>query len=288
MILETEKHLQILEALARYKFLTVSQMLKLGLGGQKNHKQYLQRILKQTRERKRPTLACIKFDGTYKYQKREYVYYLTKRGVEQLLNNTELENHHINRPVGTSSLFERDYTHRMMHIDMMISLYSWCEFKQSKVIFFDSYYDYESTQKRGAPISKTNVTIDSERGTRIIPDGIYLIQKSSGKYELFAWEIHMGRDKQRIMRQLVAHKTAIQQGAISYKYGLVNKDQDCRETGLANRVVVIFEHKSTMKNTIEAVRKSQDISEAFYPYFLFGWYEEVIQDFAGIELNQIS
>ena len=258
--IESEKQLLILEALARYKFLTISQMIQLDLAGEKKHKTYLNTLLKKMRERKRPTISCIKFAGTHKFQQREYVYYLTKYGANDLILNTGINSSQINRPIGTSSMYERDYSHRKCYIDVKISLHQWADKNEIDVILYDNYYDYLGSSHGGTLRAKTSIALGDTKEGRIIPDGIFILD-NYGSPKLYAIEIHMGRDTLRAMRQIMNHKIALDTGAISTHYGL--------EVG--NRVLYVFENKNIMERVIQGVKDNRSISEAYYPYFLFAF-----------------
>lgn len=266
--LESEKSLRILEALAIYKYLTISQMTMMGLGGEKKYKTYLNTLLKKMRERKRPTIACIKFAGTHKFQQREYVYYLTKYGVNDLILSSGLDKDEINYPIGTSSMYERDYSHRKCFIDTKIKLFEWAALQQIQVSFFESYYDYHGNSRSGTLRSKTSVQLSGQTSKRIIPDGIFALQVGN-KMKLFALEIHLGRDTKRAMRQIANHIISLQSGSISIHYNLK----------IGNRVLYVFDNKNIMKSVISNFLKSKSIPNAYNDYFLFAYYEDILQNF---------
>ena len=261
IVLETEKHLQILEALAVYKFLTVSQMTELGLAGEKQRTGYLNSVLVQLRERKRKaTIGCHKHA---RMSGREYVYFLTEWGVQDLVLNG-WNGDEIKRPVGVNP-YVRDYNHRKHSIDLQIKLNEWVEAHDVELDFYDAYYDYKGNARKASLQSKTTIIAGRNPIRKITPDAIFMVSREE-RAILYAFELDMGRDVKKVLRQIIGHKLALESGAVASHYDLE----------LPHVVPFVFKHPTTMRSTMERLRLSKAVTSDFYPYFLFATYEEAI------------
>lgn len=264
----SESDILVLESLARYKYLTTSHMVRLGI---MTRKENLNRRLKVLRERKRALIKCILFSGSHKYQGREYVYYLTKYGVQELILQLRYDDQDIKRPIGRSSLFYRDYEHRMRCVDIQISIYQWAENKNVEVLFYDTYYDVTGNHRVAKNMkAKTTIVFDEVKKKSIIADGIFLI-KAPQKNFLFCVEMHNGKDSQRALDQMKNYKEMLRIGAIDKKYHL----------GINPRILFIFEYEGIMKATMKKLLDS-DINVSYYNFFLFAPFTRVQENFAKI------
>lgn len=266
--IESEKESQILEYLARYKYLTISQFITLGLSGKGRHKTYLNTVLGKMRRGRKARIGHIPFSGVYKFQSREFVYYLTAQGANDLVLHHKYNLEDIKRPIGTSSMYDRDYLHRKYFIDVQISLYRSVEQLGYNVPLFDTYYDYTGSSRTNNLRAKTSILLDEISRQRVIPDGLFFIEKN-GQKSLFSLELHMGNDTARAMEQIKNHKKTLDIGSASIHYGFTK----------GNRVLYVFEQPSIMQATIQRFVKSRILTEAYYPYFLFTTYTQIIQDF---------
>ena len=108
----------VLEALARYKFLTMSQMLKLDIGT--TQYQYLAMQTKSLRDRGRPLIGCHNFHIPQPRKGRvESMYYLRPKGREALVFELDIPEEKIKMPIGKSVAY-KDYLHRKYTIDYQI------------------------------------------------------------------------------------------------------------------------------------------------------------------------
>ncbi len=256
MIYLSESKLKILESLAKYKFLTTKQMLRLGIV---KYRTNLVPLLKDLRERHRPLIAKISFAVHPKYGRLEDVYYLTKWGVKFLVENLDYEKENIRYPIGTSSLFFRDYFHRLFTIDFHIEYEKWANENDYEVLFFHTYFD-----KVGANRSKTKKRLEAltkielnDGKDYIIADAISMFQTPKRKY-LFSLEVYNGKDTKRIIKQLKKHIIALSEGKPSLQYNFKR----------GSKVIVLFELENTMKAVIERLNQDEDFEE-FENYFLF-------------------
>ena len=158
----------IFESLARYRFLTSSQMIRLGISGDKSN---LHKRLVRLREQSKPFISYVKFTGIYKIKGIEYVYYLTNRGADLIAENLGYLLEDIKFPKGKVD-FPKHYKHRKDCIDIQIALFEWAEKNGYVVESYDSYFDMEKAGRGKNYISKTAIVYDSENGEKFVSDGI--------------------------------------------------------------------------------------------------------------------
>lgn len=264
----TEQQGRILQAIARYKFLSPLQLARLGIGEITGIRERINRITTG----QNPLLGCIKF-GVHPTQGRlPYVYYLTPHGQTVLMENYEIEQEQIKMPIGDSSLFYKDYTHRRNTIDYQIALYKWSETVDFEVEFFDTYFDKIGNNRRDKNSqSKNKVFIGEE--LYIIPDGVYMLKKETERH-LHLFEMYDGKDTKRVLKQLVKHGMAYQLGSPSTKY----------EIQKAHRTVLVFEYESIKQAVIHRAKEDDyftDISKFFKLHSL----EKMTDDFSSGWVN---
>lgn len=266
MIYLSESKLKILESLAKYKFLTTKQFLRLGIV---KHRTNLVPLLRDLRDRHRPLIAKISFAVHPKFGRLEDVYYLTNWGVKFLIENLDYEREDIRYPIGKSSLFFRDYFHRLYTIDFHIEYEDWANKNDYEILFFHTYFDKVGAN-RGKSKNKlqalTKIELN-EGKDYIIADAISMFESPERKY-LFSLEVYNGKDTKRIVKQLKKHIIALSEGKPSLQYNFKR----------GSKVIVIFELESTMKAVIERLNQDDEF-EGFDDYFLFKTIDNLKKDF---------
>ncbi len=254
MNIVTEKEEKILVLLARYKFLTISQMGKLGLVKEGQKTNYLNSLLREFRKRRKPKIACIEFKGTYKFDKREYVYYLTKHGEQTLVKNLGINIDEIKSPGSTSIFYDRDYNHRKAYIDTQIQIYRHIEEDGGKIDFFDNYFDSDKLNNSKSFSAKTKVKAGN---FFLIPDGIFLVRDVQNNLSLYVIEMHLGKDLERAMDQITNHVNLLISGKISEKYTL----------NMGWKILYVFDLEATCLRVEEKFKSLVDRN--FWKYFEF-------------------
>lgn len=255
----TEKQTRVLEALATYKFLTVSQFKQLGID---QHNSNLRRTLKPLLESKRPLIDRIMFTvypqsrDWSKRNKLEYWYFLKPRGKQFLINHQLMEDGEIRLPIGTSSMAYKDYYHRKNTINCHISLNQNAAAQKMEVLFFDTYFD-KTGNNRTKHNLRAKTKIDTDHQQYLIADAIFMLQTHQ-QPELYCLELENGRDSNKAIQKLKSYVQALVKGSPSLKYDFPR----------GNRVLFIFEQTSTLQATIK--RMQQDpIFRGFERFFLF-------------------
>lgn len=241
MIKFTEIQSNILTEIAKYKFLTVSQLQNLGVG---KDLPYIRRLASQMSEGDKTALLGKMVFGVHpKLGRIENVYYLTKRGVDFCIEDLRLEAEAVKYPIGKSTLFEKDYFHRKATIDFQIYLSKWAINKGFSIDFFDTYFDKIGNNRRdGTSESKTKIALNDDK--YLMTDGIFQISIPSNSF-LFLFELYNGRDTLRVLNQLKKHVKAIELGTPSKKYNFTK----------GHRVICIFEFENAKKAVIDRVRQ---------------------------------
>ena len=256
-------HQGILEALAKCKFLTTGQMMNLGI---KSDRANLNRELKAMRAWPKPPVANKNFGSNPSDGKLESVHYLTEYGERLLIEGLELEAREIKRPVGRSSLFYRDYTHRRNTIDIHVALLKEEKAEQGRIVFFDTYFDQEGNNRRDAN-ARSKTKIDLSDGSHLIADAVTLWEGEEGT-KLFAIEMYNGKDTGRVERQLYQHLVALSEATLA-----VNVSRDYKHDK-GYRVLCVFEFLPQLQMAWQRLISNPAYGDA-KPYFLAKPYEKL-------------
>lgn len=252
----------VLEALARYKFLTMSQMLKLNIGTTQYN--YLSRQIKSLNDRKKALIKRQSYQAPQVSKGRiEGMYFLTKRGHETLVYDLHIDKEKIKMPIGKTMAY-RDYFHRKYTIDYQIALDKWAKANNANIPFFDTYFDKIGNNRVSKNLrSKTRITFsDSEY---FIPDGVYFVEKE-GKKRLHLMEMYNGKDTGRVVKQLHKHGKAL---SFKYSHKQFNIDENISYT-----IALVFEFESIMKATIDRIQEDGSFV-SIAQYFLCKTLQEV-------------
>jgi hypothetical protein len=243
---------EILLALARFKFLTTSQLQKVV----PREIAWLRKQIVLIANRDKALIEKLSFGFHPKLGKLENVFYLTPIGRETLCEVLNVEREAVKMPIGNSTLFFKDYNHRRNTIDIHVHLYLWTKTTDFEVVFFDTYFDKIGNNRRDKNLQAKN-KISLVNDDYMIPDGITVI--SNGETSLlYLVEMYDGKDTKRVIEQLYKHAQAIALGSPSLKYGF-NK---------SNHVLCVFEFSSNMNAVLNRIKHDSTFS-AMTNHFLF-------------------
>lgn len=253
----------ILEYLAKCKFLTVSQMMALGI---KNDRANLNRELKALRERDKAPIAHKNFGADPVEGKLESVHYLTAAGEKLLQEHTDIQ--FIRRPIGDSTLFYKDYKHRKNTIDIQVALLQQEAQGKGELRWFEAYFDQEGNNRSQANArSKTKIVLSD--GRFLIADAVAVWDNYS-HYQAFALEMYNGKDTGRVERALWQHAIALSEGL------LVEKLQAQFPTVKGYQVLCVFEQESCLRAVWQRLAQNPEY-ENFKGYFLAKTLAEIQQ-----------
>ncbi len=248
-----ETQVNVLLALARFRFLSTSQLHRLV----KKEIAWLRKQVSALVNREKPFVERITFGFHPKEGKLENVYFLTKYGKAALLDLLKIDESQVKMPVGNSSLFYKDYKHRKNTIDFHIALYEWTQGSEYTLDFFDTYFDKVGNNRKDKNL-RAKTKIDLLEADYLIADGVFTISNASNQF-LYLFEMHDGKDSARVIQQLKKHAQAIALGTPSKHYNMGNK---------SHRVLSVFEFISTKNAVLERI-KAENYFVKMPNHFLF-------------------
>lgn len=258
-----ETNLKVLELLERFKYLTNSQLIKLGIASsQPGMARILQRFFKHKQELiKSPLVKKLTFKPDPVRGKLENSYMLSAKGAKYLSEYIGVDISEIDYIKGNG--YFRDYQHRKSQIDYHIDLYLDSIQNGYSLDFFHSYFD-----KTGSNNSSKNKMLEAKTklyysdGSWYIPDGIYKLTKtiSDGSLHSFYYilEIHKNNDTKRAIETIKKNIQALADGSIYKKY-----DYQCSPT-----IVMVFDDEKIKENVLKRLDKIKDFEE-FKEFFNF-------------------
>ena len=242
-----ETNLKILELLKRFKYLSSSQLIKLGVASsQPATSRILQRFFKnKDGVIKSPLINKLTFQPHPTRGKLENLYCLNKRGALFLSEYLDKDLSEIEYVKG-SGFFAKDYFHRVTQIDYHINLYLQSQKEGFTIDFFYNYFD-----KTGSNNSNSNQRLEAktkiiyEDGSFFIPDGIYQITKQLDNKQtqnyLFVLEVHKGNDAKRAVETIEKNIKCLVDGSLSKKFGY----------GYSHKVVVVLDDEKIKKAVLK-------------------------------------
>lgn len=255
IIKKPESQLKVLESLARFKFLTSVQLLDLGVRGNLTNTRNELRKLRDLDK----LIDRAEFGTVPPYGRLPDVYYLTKSGVRFLVDHLDYDEGGIKYPDRPTSMFQRDYFHRVATVDFFIAFRQWCDSKGYSVDVCDTYFDKIGANAGNSPLQKleARTKIFFEDGDYLIPDGAVIFEARDREH-FFLFEYYAGADTKRVIGQLEKHALAISEGAPSTKYG----------TDRGNFVVCAFESENAMNAVMKRMQENT-VFTAFKKHFRF-------------------
>lgn len=261
----TERQILILEALARFKFLTTNH---LQLIFSKKSNSYINSAIHDLKQVKYPLVKSLSF-GVIPWKWRlANVHCLTYSGakfLQQSLGYTEKNTHY---PKGRNSFFSRDYFHRIATINFNIRLQKWLANHNHWLTLFHLYFNkspVHNYRKAMTAVFNGNQWLE--------PDWIALLWVNNEKH-LIIFEQHNGKDTQRAIRQMINHAYALASGVYS----------DAYEVSKPASIYYVFELESCMKAAIREFWNHVGLNN-FSQYFLFKSIESLEQSFYQNWLN---
>lgn len=257
-----EKNIQVLEFLKTYRFLTVPQMMRLGVAG---HRENVYKITRRFKVDRKPLVQQVHFGFLPGYGRLPAVFHLTKYGAELLAEILQADISQIPYPKG-AKLYQRDYFHRCNTVDFHIELRLWAEENNIRIECFDTYFESTGSNRsqRKAEI-KTKVRY---RDGHLIPDANFMLRLADGQKRLYTLEVYNGTDTKRTTKQIEKHLDALNEMAIGKKY-------NHKKTA---RIVCIFESENGLNAVLRKLNQSPEF-KGFDGFFLFKTLKAVKEKF---------
>ena len=263
----SELQLQILEKLARYKYLTASQLHQLGTARRLNSVR--EGVRKLAAPKRRALIGRLSFPVVPGVGRLANVAYLKPTGVSFLVEYLGHDPEKIRYPKQHNPFFSRDYFHRLAIVDFQIGLDQYADAHRFEVERFEADFDYVGSNRTGTVRreSKTKIWLDATRNDFLIPDAAFILSLGGDKPVFGLLEVHRGRDSKRSVGQLLTHARAMEDGAPTEKYNLM----------VGNRVFCLYEHMSIRNVVAERVRTDERFA-GFRDRFCFATLEEMSAD----------
>jgi len=260
-----EQQIQLLEALATYKYLNSSQMLDMGISP--NRSNLFQNIIKGIRDIKKPYIIRQRMPKNGGFAGLSDIYCLSKNGALWLEDELILDRDKIRLPVGRQTVTTRDYKHRVATINIHIALQKWLESLDEEMLLVSAYFDRPGSQRNGTPRILNKVEISEYK--YLLPDLITHFSFGGGS-KIIVWEQHNGKDTKKLLRQVETHLIALKKGLIGKKLG-VDK---------LHRIGWVFEYESIMQASIKRLNDLYGHDDNLYKFFVFKTNEAVQSNFA--------
>lgn len=254
----TDKQILVLLSLAKYKFLTYTQMKRLGID---KHSSNLSNLLASLRDRTSPFVRKIPHRFGI-----EAKHYLTSKGKDVLLELDYLSEEKILFPKGVITTDTQDQKHRTSTVDIQIELDYAARQNETKVLFCDRYFDMTGNNRVAKNLkSKTAIVYE---GRKTLKADMTFMLKTTTQRELYLLELENGHDAEKAIPKCDNHRKAILLGSANELYDFKS----------GYRTLWIFEHRSTMESVLEKLKTRKDF-KGVQEYFLFKPLEEIGEGF---------
>lgn len=216
-VLTPSQHKALL-MLARYRYLTIKQMVACGVA--KNEATIRNHVIYRLAKRASKNYVQIQdyFGSNVNFGRLPYVHALTQYGAQKVAELLDLDAERVRYPVGKIQ-YVNDYYHREAYINFCIALDLWASQDDAReVLKLSHYFDKTGANRKGAPTRSVNRLEASQEVGDIEPDGLALVDTGTKKRAL-AVEIHNTTDTKRVLQQLAKHTHAISSGVVSQHLG---------------------------------------------------------------------
>lgn len=239
----TNTQTQILESLARFKYLTNGLISEI-IGKGKNWVINSGTIPLKERD----LIGVINFGVHPTTGKLPNIYFLRPKGVKMLVDDLHYDPEEIRHPKG-QNIFAKDYFHRLETIKTHIGADAFIKSIDGELITFETYYDKIGSNRTDG--SMTSTKLDLPDGSFIIPDGVLKYKKSDQSDVLFLLEVYKGKDTKRVIQQVRKLIYAIYNGVPSRKY---NYDKSAR-------LLLLFETEKALKSAITRIKQDEYLQQ---------------------------
>ena len=251
----TEKQRIILEALARFKYLTTKQLQMIL---HSNNRGSINSAIRELKSAKFPLIKSMEFWVVPGKWRLAAVHHLTESGKRLLITKLWIKSEEVLAPKGSSAFFQRDYYHRLATIDFNIRFQQWIWQHGLQLKFFYSYF---TKVKHGEQYRA--ITAIKYGNQRIEPDGLG-VYKYNEKDVIFIFELHNGNDAKRAIEQIARHYNILVAGLYSIQ----------NQVSSVARVIYLFEQKSCMEKVMKLFMADSRLRQ-LSDYFLFNHQENI-------------
>jgi hypothetical protein len=208
---------RVLLALARYRYLTVAQLVRAGVGKNESHirSDVLPRLCRRAGDN---LVDTHQFPQSSAKGRLPRVYTLNKHGAAVVADMERCDVADIVYPVGGVQ-YANDFDHRVAYIDCCIAFDAWISADERReCLAIRHHFDKTGANRSGTQRLRALSRIDLERGRFIVPDGLAFFDTGTKKRAV-AIEFHNFPDTGRIAKQLAGHMEPLELDAYSEAFG---------------------------------------------------------------------
>ncbi|MEM6914634.1 MAG: hypothetical protein AAF511_11735 [Pseudomonadota bacterium] len=247
----------VLRALDTYRFLTVSQMLRLGVANDPgNLRKVLGRMVSARRDAngipRQKEIGVLDFGVLPRIGRLSRLYFLAPEGAA-LLAEADRDRPDP-KPVLHAVRFRNDYFHRVNTIDFHITLSQFAEANGHEITLTRQYFN--RLPKTGNTPPRPSTSIDLKPGY-IDPDSIYMLRDPDGTERLLLVEIANGHQVDRVVKKLPLYGKALAQDKINHAFDYGSR---------APRVLWLFDQPRTLE-LVQQRAADDDWAQASMLYF---------------------
>lgn len=260
-----DTQLAILEALARFQYMTTAQMMDWGVTRNKRH---LYAVLQDMVGKTSSPVKKMNYGAIASVGRLHAIYHLSRKGADILQTAGTEVIQYPSKPV----MFTRDYFHRIGCIDIQIKVALWANENSAEVIRHDTYYEHTGRSIRGHPAPKTTIRWGDGQLT---PDAVTEIKGHDGTSRLCAIEFHRGRDMLRLDKQVLQYQKAIETATLENAY----------DYPAAARVLLIYSDATALETSQKRLQKLSlpaPIAQRFFLKSLDGFKQSFLHDWQMI------
>lgn len=255
------KPTEALMALSIYRFLTVKQFVKLGIGA--SEASVRKNILPKLHRSRKPLAKKRKLGRTL-----PDVHYLTEHGVKYLAQVYKLPVEAFPYPKGQVQFGEMFARHRFAQIDFHIGFRQWADsLDDVEILFTDMDFDIIGSRRQGTFTKKTEIRLPND-ATPIVPDGIFGVN-INGEPRIYILEVHRKTETKAVSEQLKRYIDVLETGAVAEKYGLEVSPLICS----------VHMKDNVLRGVKVSLLKTQDF-ELFKGAFLFNSVDDLTSELA--------
>lgn len=248
---------KVLQALNVYRYLSVNQMIRLGVATDKgNLRKVLNGMVSAQKDEAgipRPKeIGMLDFGSIPRIGRLSRLHYLAPIGAE-LLREFDPDGPEP-KPIRHALRFQNDYFHKVNTIDFHITLQQFAAAASHKITLNRQYFT--RLPKSGNTPARPSTSIDLNPGF-LDPDSIYMLQDPDGTERLLLVEIANGKRVDRVVDKLPRYGQALTEDKINHTFNYGTR---------APRVLWLFDEPRTLELVQERAVDDTRV-QATLPYF---------------------
>jgi hypothetical protein len=249
----------ILDGLRVYRFLTVAQMEKLGIGKQKGQ---ITHVLPDMVRSHKPSIGKIVPGTLPKLGRLPNVYYLTEHGAATIADANTLDHDKVKYPKRVT-MTSVHFWHRAHAIDCHIAVRKWAEKNNNRLDYYHDYFEYTGSNRSKTASPQRSVNRVEYSGGSIIPDAIFQLTDDANRSRFCALELYNQNRPQRTFEKMLEYCHAISEKALTQAFNYPHMP----------RILMVFDLDAALITHLARAREHASL-KGFHKFFYF----KVLQD----------